>query len=85
LGVFLGGVLPSANAAIGKLARGHERGQLFGMTATAQFLGRFVGPLFAGAVAAHFGIPAVFFAIGALMLANLTWVALTIRPEAREP
>lgn len=85
LGAFLGGVLPSANAAIGNLARGHERGQLYGMTSTAQFLGRFAGPIFAGVVAAHFGIPAVFLAIGALMLANLAWVALTIPPEARGP
>lgn len=79
LGVFLGGVLPSANAAIGNLARGHERGMFYGMTSTAQFLGRFVGPLFAGAVAARFGIPAVFVAIGTLMLANLTWVSFSLR------
>jgi len=84
LGVFLGGVLPSANAAIGNLARGHERGKFYGMTASAQFLGRFVGPLFAGAVAARFGIPAVFLAIGLLMLANLLWVSLSVMPSAAE-
>ena len=84
VGVFLGGVLPSANAAIGNLARGHERGQIYGMTSTAQFLGRFIGPIFAGVVAAHFGIPAVFVAIAGLMLANLAWVALTVRPDVRE-
>lgn len=83
VGVFLGGVLPSANAAIGNLARGHERGRVYGMTSTAQFTGRFIGPIFAGVVAAHFGIPAVFVAIGALMLTNLAWVAFTMRPAAR--
>jgi DHA1 family multidrug resistance protein-like MFS transporter len=76
VGVFLGGVLPSANAAIGNLARGHERGKIFGVTSTAQFLGRCVGPLIGGAVAAHFGLPAVFAVIAALMLANLLWVAV---------
>jgi DHA1 family multidrug resistance protein-like MFS transporter len=76
LGVFLGGVLPSANAAIGNLARGHERGKIFGVTSTAQFLGRFVGPILGGVVAAHFGLSAVFVVIAGLMLANLLWVAL---------
>jgi DHA1 family multidrug resistance protein-like MFS transporter len=84
VGAFLGGILPSANAAIGNLARGHERGQVYGMTSTAQFLGRFVGPIFAGVVAAHFGIAAVFIAIGGLMLANLVWVAMTIAPDVRD-
>ncbi len=84
LGVFLGGVLPSANAAIGNLARGHERGRFYGMTSTAQFLGRFAGPLFAGAVAAHFGIPAVFYAIGTLMLLNLAWVSFSVIPSGSE-
>jgi DHA1 family multidrug resistance protein-like MFS transporter len=83
VGAFLGGILPSANAAIGNLARGHERGQVYGMTSTAQFLGRFIGPIFAGVVAAHFGIAAVFIAIGGLMLANLIWVAMTIAPDVR--
>ena len=49
----------------------------------AQFLGRFIGPLLAGAIAAHFGLPAVFVVIAVLMLANLGWVALTFR--ARTP
>jgi DHA1 family multidrug resistance protein-like MFS transporter len=79
VGIFLGGILPSANAIIGKLALPETRGQIYGLTSTAQFLGRFIGPILGAAVAAWFGIPAVFALIGALMLANLLWVWTRVR------
>jgi DHA1 family multidrug resistance protein-like MFS transporter len=74
VGVFLGGILPSANAIIGRIAKPETRGQVYGFTATAQFLGRFVGPLLGSAIAASFGIPATFAVIGSLMVVNLVWV-----------
>ena len=50
------------------------------------FLGMFCGPLMGGAIAAHFGFEAVFLAIGAVTLANLVWVALSVRTsEAGAP
>lgn len=79
VGVFLGGILPSANAIVGRIARPETRGQVYGFTATAQFIGRFVGPLLGASVAAAFGIPAVFVVIGSLMLANLLWVWTQVR------
>jgi MFS transporter, DHA1 family, multidrug resistance protein len=79
VGVFLGGVLPSANAIIGKTAQPETRGQVYGFTSTAQFLGRFIGPLLGAGIAAAFGIPAVFAVIGTLMLANLLWVWTRVR------
>jgi DHA1 family multidrug resistance protein-like MFS transporter len=79
VGVFLGGILPSANAIIGKIASPENRGEIYGFTATAQFVGRFVGPLLGAAIAAAFGSPAVFAVIGTLMLANLVWVWMRVR------
>ncbi|HEV8022475.1 MAG TPA: MFS transporter [Candidatus Lustribacter sp.] len=74
VGVFLGGILPTANAIIGRIATPETRGQIYGFTSTAQFLGRFVGPMLGSAIAAAFGVPAVFAFIGCLMFANLLWV-----------
>jgi DHA1 family multidrug resistance protein-like MFS transporter len=74
VGVFLGGILPSANAIIGRIGRPETRGQVYGFTSTAQFLGRFAGPLLGSAIAAYFGIPAAFAVIGLLMFANVIWV-----------
>jgi DHA1 family multidrug resistance protein-like MFS transporter len=82
LGLFLGGILPSANAIIGKVARPETRGQTYGFTSTAQFFGRFAGPLLGSSVAALFGIRAVFALIGLLMLLNLVWVWTRVQQPA---
>jgi len=79
VGIFLGGILPSANATIGRIAKPEERGQIYGFTSSAQFLGRFIGPLLGSIVAAHFGFPAAFILIGTLMFSNLAWVWANVR------
>ena len=80
----MGGVLPTANALIGRLFPLERRGQVYGITSSATFLGMFAGPLLGGAIGARLGFDAVFLTIGALALANFAWVALSVRadPEA---
>jgi DHA1 family multidrug resistance protein-like MFS transporter len=84
VGLFLGGILPSANAWIGRAFPRERRGQIYGITASASFLGIFFGPLTGGLTAAHFGFKAVFIEIGVLMLVNLVCVAL-IKSEQSPP
>jgi MFS transporter, DHA1 family, multidrug resistance protein len=79
VGLFLGGVLPTANALIGRMFPLERRGQVYGITSSATFLGMFVGPLLGGLIAARLGFEAVFLTIGAMALANLGWVALSVR------
>jgi MFS transporter, DHA1 family, multidrug resistance protein len=79
VGMFLGGVLPTANALIGRIFPTERRGQVFGITSSATFLGMFCGPLVGGTVAGRFGFEAVFLTIGSMALANLIWVALSVR------
>ncbi|HTX60124.1 MAG TPA: MFS transporter [Verrucomicrobiae bacterium] len=79
VGAFLGGVLPTANALIGRMFPAQRRGQVYGISSSATFLGMCAGPLLGGAVAARFGFPAVFLTIGALALANLAWVSFSLR------
>jgi MFS transporter, DHA1 family, multidrug resistance protein len=79
VGLFLGGVLPTANALIGRLFPLERRAQVFGLTSSATFLGMFAGPLIGGAIAARFGFEAVFLTIGAMALANFAWVGLSVR------
>ncbi len=74
VGMFLGGILPTANALIGRLFAAQQRGQVFGITSSAMFLGMFLGPLSGGLIAARFGFPAVFLTIGACLLFNCLWV-----------
>jgi DHA1 family multidrug resistance protein-like MFS transporter len=85
VGLFLGGILPTANALIGRMFSIDRRGQVFGITSSATFLGMFCGPLLGGTVAARFGFEAVFLTIGAMALANFAWVAFSVREPAARP
>ena len=77
-GMFLGGLLPTANALVARLVHADQRGFVFGTTATATFLGSFLGPLCGGSIAALLSIRAVFLVAGLFFLANYIWVYLVV-------
>ena len=81
LGLFVGGILPTANALIGQLVPASDRGLVYGVTASATFLGSFSGPLAGGAIAAAFGMRAVFGVTASVLLATLVWVRRTVPAE----
>jgi DHA1 family multidrug resistance protein-like MFS transporter len=81
LGLFVCGILPAANALIGRLTTPTSRGFVYGMVSSANFIGNTLGPLTGGLVAATIGIRFVFMVTAALLLANLVWVYFTV-PEA---
>ena len=83
LGLFVAGVLPAANALVGRLANPAQRGLVYGMTSSAYFVGNTLGPLMGGAVAATFGIHWVFAVTATLLTVNLVWVYLKV-PELPE-
>jgi MFS transporter, DHA1 family, multidrug resistance protein len=83
VGLFIGGLLPTANALVGRLVARSDRGAVYGMTSSAMFMGNSLGPLLGGAVAASFGLRWVFLLTGAVMAANLVWVYYKV-PEFAE-
>ncbi len=84
VGLFIGGILPTANALIGRSVARENRGTIYGMTASATFLGNSLGPLTGGAVAASLGLRWVFAVTTVLLAANLVWVWFTV-PEYQDP
>ena len=74
LGLFVGGILPTANALVGRLAPAADRGAVYGATASAMFLGGSLGPLSGGAIAAVAGVRWVFLITATLLTVNLIWV-----------
>ena len=78
VGLFIGAILPAANTLIAKITPAAERGAVYGMTASAYFIGNSMSPLTGGAVAALFGINWVFLMTAALLLLNLVWVFFTV-------
>jgi DHA1 family multidrug resistance protein-like MFS transporter len=78
VGLFIGGILPTANALIGRLVTRAERGTVYGITASAMFLGNSMGPLTGGAVAAAWGLRWVFLVTAAVLFVNLVWVYYSV-------
>ncbi len=80
VGCFIGGILPTANALVGRMVPREQRGTVYGMTASATFLGNSLGPLTGGGIAAAISIRFVFVVTAALLLATWAWVYMTV-PE----
>ncbi len=86
VGMFLGGIIPTTNAWIGRLFPAERRGMVYGLSYSASFIGMFCGPISGGLIAGRFGFETVFLFTGALILANAAWVAFGLHPPetARE-
>ncbi|MEL7563703.1 MAG: MFS transporter [Dehalobacterium sp.] len=77
LGGFLAGALPSANALIGTYSQ-NRQGMLFGLVASVNALGNFVGPIFGGGIIGFFdldrGFLTIFTTTGILLLVGSVFV-----------
>ena len=81
LGLFIGGLMPSANALVAARVPAERRGSAYGLTAMAGSFANGVGPLAGAAIATHFGIRAVFVATSCLFVACWGWAAAGLRGE----
>lgn len=70
LGLFVGGMVPSLNVLVKKLAPIEIQATVFGFNSSSLFLGNFVGPLIGSHVAATLGIRSVFYVTMAVLLVN---------------
>jgi DHA1 family multidrug resistance protein-like MFS transporter len=84
VGLFIGGLLPAANALVGRLVARGERGAVYGMTSSAMFMGNSLGPLLGGFIAAGFGLHWVFLLTAAVIVVNLGWVYQRV-PDYQPP
>jgi DHA1 family multidrug resistance protein-like MFS transporter len=82
VGLFIGGLLPTANALVGRLVPRSDRGTIYGMTSSAMFMGNSLGPLLGGVLAAGLGLSWVFLMTGFVLALNLAWVYYRV-PEYR--
>ncbi len=80
VGCFVGGILPTANALVGRIVPQNQRGTVYGITASATFLGNSLGPLTGGGIAAAVSIRFVFVVTAALLVVTWIWVYFTV-PE----
>lgn len=81
LGIFLGGLMPSANALVAETVPRARHGAAFGLTAAAYALANGIGPLSAAGIATQWGIRAVFLATGVLYTVATGCVTLGLRRQ----
>lgn len=74
LGMSLGGILPTANAAISRALSLSQQGRGFGLAMSANHLGSVFGPLLGGLLVAGVGQRAVFLVAAALLFLAAWWV-----------
>lgn len=84
VGCFIGGILPTANAMVGRQVPRAQRGTVYGLTASATFFGNSLGPVTGGGIAAVINIRFVFIVTAALLFVTWLWVLLRV-PEYRDP
>jgi DHA1 family multidrug resistance protein-like MFS transporter len=83
-GLFLAGIIPTANSLLAHRSVAESRGRIYGLSAGATFLGGFLGPVSGGALAAALGLRSVFIASAgllALAAAVISWTARAPRPR----
>jgi DHA1 family multidrug resistance protein-like MFS transporter len=90
LGIFDGGLLPSANALIASSGSADKSGQrsshgtTYGLITLANGMGFAFGPLAGGVVAATLGLRNVFLVTAAILLAIGAYLPFAIRPPRRQ-
>lgn len=82
LGIFQGGLIPTAMAIIGLTTPSENRGVVFGLTATAHSLGNAFGPIIGAAFVGIFGLRAAFVVTAVLLTLGGVWLAQrSVGPE----
>jgi len=79
LGIFIGGIMPTANAIIGLSVSEKHRGKVYGITASASSLGNATGPIAGGIIASTLNLRAIFIFTGAVLTIVGIWVAMAVR------
>lgn len=84
LGLFIGGMIPSLNVLVKKLAPKNLQATAFGINSSSVFLGNLIGPLIGSSVAAAFNIRSVFYVTMAVLLANAVMIFFNRRLDIQE-
>lgn len=85
LGLFIGGMIPSLNVLVRKLAPIQIQGTAYGFNTSSLFLGNLLGPLLGSHLAAEFGFKSVFFVTMSILLLSAVFVYSNRGLEASQP
>ena len=83
-GIFTGGMIPAANAALARDAPKEQQGAIYGVSNSANAAGRAIGPMLGASVATSWGLRSPFVAAAAVFGLVSIWV-VTVVGKKREP
>jgi len=78
-GIFMGGIMPTANALLAQSVANENRGTVFGFSQSAQAGGRAVGPILGAGVSNAWGMPSAFLVTAGIFAAMSVLVAGFVR------
>jgi DHA1 family multidrug resistance protein-like MFS transporter len=78
LGIFMGGLLPTVNALIGKYAPTGMESRAYSFNSSALSLGNMIGPVVGGAISGIISIKGIFIIAAVLLMANAIWTYKTV-------
>jgi len=81
MGLFFGGLLPTANSILVHAAPKGYQGTVFGLSSSVSSGGRILGPMLGVTVASTWGMRSTFVLSGALFALVTAWVALVVKPR----
>jgi len=85
VGLFVSSIIPTAQALLAKETDARDRGLMYGIGASATFLGGGLGPLLGAFCAASFGLRSVFVVTAMILLMACAWVVLRLpKPSISE-
>ena len=83
LGLFYGGILPTANTIISLSTSPYDRGKAFGVTTSATCLGNTLGPLAGGLVASTLSLKAVFIFTATVLIITGIWIIIAVKKSKK--
>jgi DHA1 family multidrug resistance protein-like MFS transporter len=84
LGIFMGGLLPTVNALIGKYTPIGMESRAYSFNTSALSLGNMSGPVVGGAISGMLNIQGIFLIAAVLLMANAIWAYFTLLLPTRQ-
>lgn len=81
LGIFIGGIIPTAYTIIAEHSSPEEKGMVFGLASTSTALGAAIGTFSGGMIATAIGIRPIFTLSAALMVITSIWIQVRYKEK----
>lgn len=83
LGVFVSGIIPTANTIVQRSTAERDRGGIYGIFQSGLLVGNMAGPLIGGVMSAFFGLRSIFLITTGIFCLALLWERKAMKPQPK--